>query len=233
MAFSEEVKLQVKRKSDFRCVVCNEPIVEIHHIIPQEENGPDTIDNAVALCAHCHNIYGGNTSKREKLRQIRDNTYKRLEEEFKPKKSFLKVEKAEGRYKVLHEEDNIVLRCNVSAKENFNQAAMKIYKLIYNTQKEYPQVNRTLIVEIEGHRNTLGEYDHDMFELQDEFLMNFMLEFLHILHMPLISVKNPKIQKDLQSDTLMIFENKEEMIKAQEKLEKEEVEMLNNPKENK
>lgn len=47
-------------------------MVEVHHIIPQEENGPDTLDNACPLCGSCHNDYGANKEKRKQIREMRD-----------------------------------------------------------------------------------------------------------------------------------------------------------------
>jgi 5-methylcytosine-specific restriction enzyme A len=53
-----------QRKADGVCQLCNrpapfrdrngEPFLEIHHIIPLEEGGQDTIGNVVALCPNCH-----------------------------------------------------------------------------------------------------------------------------------------------------------------------------------
>jgi len=34
--------------------VSSKPYLEIHHLIRLSDNGPDTIDNAVAVCANCH-----------------------------------------------------------------------------------------------------------------------------------------------------------------------------------
>lgn len=46
MGFGEPLKLKVKKKAHFHCCLCKAVGVEIHHILPQEEGGPDTIDNA-------------------------------------------------------------------------------------------------------------------------------------------------------------------------------------------
>lgn len=197
--------------SDFRCVVCNMPIVEIHHIIPQEEKGPDTIENAVALCANCHSIYGGNKSKRQELIELRDRTYRRIAERFRTKQEYIHMEKAEGKYKVQKKKEDIILRCNISLNENFEQAAKKIYRLIYEIGEREPNLKRALVVEIQGHRNEEGGYDHDMFELQYEFLLKCMLPFLHSLHIPLVSVTNAKPQKNLPTGELMICSNREEL----------------------
>jgi hypothetical protein len=72
MPFSEAVKLEAKRRSDFQCAACRNPFVEVHHLIPQAENGPDTIDNACPLCARCHDLCGANPEKRKQLREMRD-----------------------------------------------------------------------------------------------------------------------------------------------------------------
>jgi hypothetical protein len=48
MPFSEALKLLVKRKSDFRCCRCSEVGIDIHHIVPEAQGGPNAIDNAAA-----------------------------------------------------------------------------------------------------------------------------------------------------------------------------------------
>jgi len=72
MPFSEKTKLDAKRRSAFRCCVCQHVFVEVHHIIPQEEGGPDSLDNAAPLCSRCHDLYGDNPRKRKQLREMRD-----------------------------------------------------------------------------------------------------------------------------------------------------------------
>lgn len=76
MSFSESIKFSVRRKAHVRCCVCRQPgPVEVHHIIPQEEGGPDTEDNAAPLCPSCHEAWGANPTKRKFLRENRDNWY--------------------------------------------------------------------------------------------------------------------------------------------------------------
>lgn len=64
MAFSEKLKLEVRRMTAFRCCRCQSIVVEVHHIIPQADGGPDTIANAAPLCAKCHADFGANPAKR-------------------------------------------------------------------------------------------------------------------------------------------------------------------------
>jgi HNH endonuclease len=56
--------------------------VEVHHIIPQEEGGADTEENAAPLCPTCHDIWGGNPQKRKSIREMRDLWYEICEKRF-------------------------------------------------------------------------------------------------------------------------------------------------------
>lgn len=76
MAFTEPQKLEVKRKAHFKCCVCETfEFLHIHHIIPQEEEGPDIVDNAAPLCTRCHDNYGANPEKRKWIKDKRDFWY--------------------------------------------------------------------------------------------------------------------------------------------------------------
>jgi hypothetical protein len=75
MPFAERLKLNIRRRAHFRCCVCRSVGIEIHHIVPQEESGPDTADNAAPLCPSCHELYGANPAKRMFIREARDFWY--------------------------------------------------------------------------------------------------------------------------------------------------------------
>jgi len=77
MPFRERTKFQVKEAANNKCCICQTPGVEIHHIIPQSEGGPDTFENAAPLCPTCHSIYGGNPIKRKAIREARDIWYQK------------------------------------------------------------------------------------------------------------------------------------------------------------
>jgi len=78
MGFNDNLKLEVKHKSAFRCCRCQSIGVEIHHIIPQADGGADTIDNAAPLCSKCHSDFGGNPRKRKEIREMRDWWYEKV-----------------------------------------------------------------------------------------------------------------------------------------------------------
>jgi hypothetical protein len=82
MAFSEALKLKVRKKAHLSCCLCKAIGVEVHHIIPQEENGPDTEENAAPLCPSCHEAYGANPQKRKFLREARDLWYEICEKRY-------------------------------------------------------------------------------------------------------------------------------------------------------
>ncbi|MEK6818861.1 MAG: HNH endonuclease [Nanoarchaeota archaeon] len=76
MVFTEAVKLEVKTKAHYKCCICNSfGFVEVHHIIPQAQDGSDDLDNAAPLCTKCHDDFGGNSDKRRWIREKRDFWY--------------------------------------------------------------------------------------------------------------------------------------------------------------
>lgn len=83
MAFTEKIKSTVRKKSHHTCCLCRNIGIEVHHIIPKEENGPDTLDNAAPLCPTCHETFGLNSSKRKMIREARNLWYELCEQRFK------------------------------------------------------------------------------------------------------------------------------------------------------
>jgi len=82
VGFSEALKIKVRKQAHFCCCLCLTVDVEVHHIIPEAENGPDTGDNAAPLCASCHNVYGANPQKRKFIREARDHWYELCRKRF-------------------------------------------------------------------------------------------------------------------------------------------------------
>ena len=82
MPFSESVKLEAKKRAHFACVWCQhkELVIEVHHIVPEADRGPNEIDNASTLCPNCHSIYGHNREFRAEMRRRRDWWWERCSE---------------------------------------------------------------------------------------------------------------------------------------------------------
>lgn len=91
MGFSPEVKKDALLRSARHCCVCRLPKVrnlEVHHIVPEADGGPQTIENAVVLCFDCHADAGhynirqprGNKFHPGELRRSRDKWLEMVEE---------------------------------------------------------------------------------------------------------------------------------------------------------
>jgi hypothetical protein len=83
MPFTEALKQSMRRRADMRCCLCRDLGVEIHHIYPEGEGGPDTEDNAAPLCPSCHERYGANPVKRKFIREARDNWLEICDQRFR------------------------------------------------------------------------------------------------------------------------------------------------------
>ncbi len=82
MPFSESLKARIRKRALVRCCICHSFGVDIHHIIPEAEEGPNTEDNAAPLCRSCHDLYGANPDKRKQIREARDVWYNLCDEAF-------------------------------------------------------------------------------------------------------------------------------------------------------
>lgn len=200
MAFTERVKREVRKKACCRCVVCNKPFVEIHHIIPQAEGGSDDIDNAVPLCAYCHDILGDNPAKRKQLLEMRDIWYKTMERRYNGEIDF----KCILQNNVTNRKSGIALYHIVYQHEDFDISAKIIFDLLKNSQKNYPGSRRYLYLDIEGHKNEMGGYDSDMLELQKDFILGFLMKYFTEIRLPLIYCKNSQVQENNIYDQLLI-----------------------------
>lgn len=112
-----------------------------------------------------------------------------------------------GAFYILKEKVKMIaIYHRIYKRENFETAANDLIKLIHKTQEQQPGKPRALYVDIDGHRNKVGGYDEDMRELQTEFGIGFLLQFLKEVHFPLGSFKNTKKQNNDVPEEL-IFEN--------------------------
>lgn len=104
----------------------------------------------------------------------------------------------------------------VYPEENFERAAREIFDLIAHTIEFFPNAKRSLYLDIEGHRTPTDAFDADMFELQKDFLLGFLLPFLAELHTPLFHVENPKSQRADLPEELHIYAATDEVPEGEE-----------------
>jgi hypothetical protein len=222
MPFKEIVKKQALERSAFRCCICHDLASDVHHIIPQEEKGPDTIENAAALCATCHDLFGDNPKKRKKIRQMRDYWWKIVEarNEF-----IIKTGDNEQHYVEIDpnsrnflKDKGVAIYHVINKKDTFEDAARVLFHMIYTTQRDFPNSERILIIDILDHRNDKGGFDHDMFELQSYFNLNVILPYVQRIYSPLISVQNKFPQLNDVPEELTISDHSETKIATKNKL---------------
>ena len=82
----------------------------------------------------------------------------------------------------------------VHAHEDFNRTAQILLLLLNEAQRQHPDTNRCLRLEIDGHRDSKGDFDHDMLELQSKFMMEFLMQFLTSAEFPAGKIQNPNPQ---------------------------------------
>ncbi|TIS99169.1 RecQ family ATP-dependent DNA helicase [Mesorhizobium sp.] len=60
----QEIRLQVLKRDDYRCVSCSTPVksaqADVHHLLPRSMGGTDELANLVTLCDGCHAVHHPN-----------------------------------------------------------------------------------------------------------------------------------------------------------------------------
>ena len=92
----------------------------------------------------------------------------------------------------------------IEAKDDFESAALAIFAMVRECQDRYPDWPRVVYLDVLGHTGDRGGFDGDMFEFQQEFMIETMGSFLTALDMPLVSVWNPEPQQNDLPDQLAI-----------------------------
>ncbi len=89
--------------------------------------------------------------------------------------------------------------------EGFEEAATALFEIVREAERIYPGQRRILYLDIEGHRNEQGGYDHDVFELQRDFVLGVLMPFLAEAHLPIPGqVINREPQRNDIPDRLVI-----------------------------
>lgn len=185
-------------------------MVEVHHIVPQAAGGSDTLDNAAPLCAGCHDVFGGNPEKRKQIREARDLWWEIVRERHERLtvadafEDMLSATLAVGGVAGLSSTPALLYHC-VFAEEQFESSAEMIVTLIHRAQQAEPGRPRVLYLDIDGHRNALGGFDADTWELQKYFIPGCLGRYLKEIHMPLGSFRAAKAQRNDIPPTVRIF----------------------------
>ncbi|MEU6777142.1 HNH endonuclease [Streptomyces sp. NPDC046759] len=88
--------------------------------------------------------------------------------------------------------------------ENFERSAQRIFECVQAAQRRSPGAPRYLCLDVQGHRNAAGGYDHDAFELMQDFAMGYLGQYLTEVSTPLIHVRMKEKQRNDIPDILQI-----------------------------
>ncbi|WP_245234630.1 HNH endonuclease [Streptomyces flavochromogenes] len=88
--------------------------------------------------------------------------------------------------------------------ENFERTALRIFECVKQAEKDSPGAPRLLYIDIQGHKNETGGYDHDAFELMQDFALGFLGDYLTEIRTPLYGARNPRKQRNDIPDALQI-----------------------------
>lgn len=71
----EKIKRQLRKESNFGCAKCGNPLIVYHHIIPLKEQIHNNPKHMIALCRNCHELADNETIKRNRLYELKKNSY--------------------------------------------------------------------------------------------------------------------------------------------------------------
>lgn len=86
---------------------------------------------------------------------------------------------------------NAVYHC-VKKNDTFDKSAQDIYNLVVTTKNKQKNKEVHVYVDIDGHRNKNGGFTPDMFELQFDFLVQFLLKYVNSVTIPMGNFSNPQ-----------------------------------------
>lgn len=210
MPFSEKIKKIALEKALFRCCICKDLASDIHHIIPQENDGPDTLENAAPLCASCHDYFGDNPDKQRKIKALRNNWWKLVEMKYKYVNASDELFIIEGievildRKITMKDNSSVMISHNMLPHDNFYITAYHIFDLLKKTQKDHPFRSRIFSLSVEGHRNSKGGFDKDAIEIIQEFCYTFIFPYITEYINPFHHVENPYPQINNLPEKLFI-----------------------------
>lgn len=90
----------------------------------------------------------------------------------------------------------ILLYHRVLTDEGFDKSASDLFELIRYAQQQWPGKRRILSLDVDGHRNSVGGFTAEMFELMNEYVIGHLGRYLSEVITPLTHVANPNTQDD-------------------------------------
>ncbi|MET8790663.1 MULTISPECIES: HNH endonuclease signature motif containing protein [Streptomyces] len=102
------------------------------------------------------------------------------------------------------EKKGVAIYHDMKVYENFERCALRIFECLKQAENRSPGAPRFLYIDIQGHRNEAGGFDHDAYELIADFTLGFLGDYLTEIHTPLYHIRNPGRQRNDIPDVLQI-----------------------------
>lgn len=98
----------------------------------------------------------------------------------------------------------VALYHDMRVEEDFTKCATRLFSVLRHAAKADPGAPRYLYLDIQGHRDSDGDYDADALEIIHEFLLDFLGPYLTEISTPLYQARNPEPQREDVPDVLNI-----------------------------
>lgn len=98
----------------------------------------------------------------------------------------------------------VALYHDMAVYENFERCAHRLLEIVRRAQRVQPGAPRFLYLDVQGHRNSKGGYDHDAWEIMNHFVLEWIGPYLSRIHTPLISGERKDRQRNDVPDLLEI-----------------------------
>ncbi|OLZ47460.1 hypothetical protein BS329_26450 [Amycolatopsis coloradensis] len=89
--------------------------------------------------------------------------------------------------------------------EDFERCANRLFEMVRDCARKFPGKPRGLFMDVQGHRNIEGGFDHDAWELMSEFIPNVLFPYLTEMSTPLLHARNGKAQREDVPDHVEFF----------------------------
>ncbi len=103
----------------------------------------------------------------------------------------------QARKKAVKQQPGIAIYHDMKVYENFERSALRIFEMVKQSEEMTPGAPRYLYIDIQGHRNSAGGYDHDAFELIHNFALEYLSKYLTEVSTPLIHIRKDGQQNDI------------------------------------
>lgn len=101
-------------------------------------------------------------------------------------------------------EKALLLYHDMAVYENFERCSYRLVEMLQHAQHQYPGKPRRLLLEVQGHRNDEGGFDHDAWEVIRYLVMEKLFPYFTQVTTPLHVIENPRPQRNDVPDAIQI-----------------------------